>query len=159
MAVEVHGCTVTLRKIVSGGQTGVDRAALDVALARSITCGGWVPHGRRAEGGIVPARYPVRETRQPDYRHRTRRNVRCSDASLIITRGPPRGGTALTGAVARRLGRPLLVCDLERLTDPTRVRSWLARHRVKILNVAGPRESRAPGIGRQAAAFLDAVLG
>ena len=83
-------------RVISGGQTGVDRAALDAAFELALECGGWVPAGRRAEDGPVDARYPLRETAAGDYETRTRLNVRDSDATLILTRGRPSGGTALT---------------------------------------------------------------
>src|SRR5512132_1315628 len=94
-----------LVRIVSGGQTGVDRAALDAAMAFGLACGGWVPRGRRAEDGAVPPRYPMRETRGYTYAERTRRNVRDSDGTLILTRGRPTGGTALTGRLGAAIGQ------------------------------------------------------
>src|SRR5437660_8666127 len=96
-------------KLISGGQTGVDRAALDVALELGLPCGGWCPRGRKAEDGVIPDRYPLAETPSPSYRQRTRWNVRDSDGTLILVRGRPTGGTALTLASARRLGKPVLV--------------------------------------------------
>lgn len=145
-------------EIVSGGQTGVDRAALDVALELGISCGGWCPRGRRAEDGGIPLHYPLRETSSPDYRLRTRWNVRDSDATLVLTRGEPRGGTLLTLRVAVALERPVQVVDLNLEPDPVTVRRWVAARRVRVLNVAGPRASEQPGIGEQARAFLRAVL-
>ena len=87
-----------VERIVSGGQTGVDRAALDVAIELGVPCGGWCPRGRKAEDGPIAARYPLRETNSVSYRVRTERNVRESDGVLILTWGPPREGTALTPA-------------------------------------------------------------
>ncbi|MFO1155009.1 MAG: putative molybdenum carrier protein [Rhodospirillales bacterium] len=145
-------------KIVSGGQTGVDRAALDAAIALGITLGGWVPRNRRAEDGRVPDRYAVRETASDAYDVRTRFNVRDSDATLILTRGRPTGGTALTVAIARALGRPLHVLDLDGASDLHDVRAWLAHEEIRILNVAGPRESSHPGIHDEAFALLMTVL-
>ena len=101
-----------VEKIISGGQTGVDRAALDVALAMGIDCGGWCPKGRRAEDGSIPSRYPLAETASPAYSQRTKRNVRDSDATLILARGQPRGGTLLTKRTAVELGKPCLSIDL-----------------------------------------------
>jgi Circularly permutated YpsA SLOG family len=106
--------TAAVRRIVSGGQTGVDRAALDVALELGLECGGWCPRGRRAEDGEIPARYPLRETRSAGYPVRTERNVRDSDATLVLHEGRLGRGTALTAGCARRLGRPLLEVDLRR---------------------------------------------
>ena len=143
-----------IAKIVSGGQTGVDRAALDVALELGIPCGGWVPRGRRAEDGRIPPIYPMRETESRGYGTRTRLNVRDSDATLILTRGAPTGGTALTVDSARRLKRPYLVVDLAGEIDLSAVRKWLVAHGVRVLNVAGPRESTPLGIYRIAADVL-----
>lgn len=145
-------------KIVSGAQTGVDRAALDVALELGFACGGWVPRGRLAEDGRVPHRYPVREISSRGYAQRTVRNVRDSDATLILTRGAPTGGTALTLRTAKELGRPCLVADLAANASPSTVHAWLRERQVRVLNVAGPRESSAPGIHEEAAAFLRALL-
>ena len=147
-----------LQRIVSGGQTGVDRAALDVAMGLGLDCGGWVPRGRRAEDGPVPDRYPLRETVASSYANRTRLNVRDTDATLILTRGEPTGGTALTVDMAARLDRPMLILNLEADPDPATARQWLASLRVRLLNVAGPRESGCPGIYQQARAFLEALL-
>ncbi len=146
------------KRIISGGQTGVDRAALDIALERHIPCGGWCPKGRRAEDGVIPARYPLRETESSDYRIRTRRNVLDADATLILTRGTPTGGTALTYRCARHANKPCLVIDMKKGTDPAAIRAWLNGHRIGTLNVAGPRESHQPRIYRQALNLLRKVL-
>lgn len=148
-----------LRRIVSGGQTGVDRAALDAALAAGFPCGGWCPAGRRAEDGPIPPRYPLHETATSDYAERTRLNARDSDATLILAfREPLTGGVLLTREAAERLGRPCLVLD-PRLPEATsRVERWLREHAVTALNVAGPRESAAPGIYAEALALLRGVL-
>ncbi len=145
-------------KIVSGGQTGVDRAALDVAIELGIAHGGWCPRGRLAEDGRIPARYLLTETDSPDYPVRTERNVLDSDATLILCRGRPAGGTELTLRLARRHGRPALVVDLAAKPDAGKVRRWLARHARGALNVAGPRESQSPGIAAEAAEFLRRAL-
>ncbi len=145
-------------RIISGGQTGVDRAALDVALELGISCGGFCPRGRRAEDGVIPPRYPLSELPSRDYAHRTAANVRCSDATLILHHGTLGGGTALTAELARREGRPLLCIDLAGEPDPEVVRRWLRQLRPAVLNVAGPRESGQPGIRRRASIFLRGVL-
>lgn len=147
-----------LRKIVSGGQTGVDRAALDVAIALRIAHGGWCPAGRRAEDGRIPARYRLRETTSREYRVRTTRNVADADATLILCDGPLRGGTALTARVGAERRKPLLVVDLADPPPPADVRAWIVANGLETLNVAGPRESTAPGIHRRAAAYLRVVL-
>jgi hypothetical protein len=147
-----------IRKIVSGGQTGVDRAALDVALERNIPCAGWCPLGRRAEDGPLPDRYPLRETESGDYRQRTAWNVRDSDATLILNQGELVGGTALTRECAESCNRPCLVLTLGDADTVDSARQWLAKHGVRVLNIAGPRESKRPGIYRSAVSFLDRLL-
>jgi hypothetical protein len=149
---------VAVRKIVSGGQTGVDRGALDAAVELGIPCGGWCPRDRRAEDGVIPVGYPLRETPSPAYPERTAWNVRDSDGTLILTRGAPRGGTALTISLGRRAARPVLVVDLDAGADVVRVRGWLDENEIRVLNVAGPRESEAPGIHDRALAFLRELL-
>jgi hypothetical protein len=145
------------QQIVSGGQTGVDRAALDVALELGIACGGWCPKGRLAEDGAIDERYPLRETRSTRYARRTAFNVRDSDATLILAALPLRGGTAYTERVARELERPLLVVAPD-AGQVERVRAWLDANEVLVLNVAGPRESGAPGTYARACGFLRPLL-
>jgi hypothetical protein len=141
-------------KVVSGGQTGVDRAALDVALEKGLPCGGWCPKGRRAEDGPLDARYPLTETPWSGYPQRTEWNVRDSDGTLVLTVGEPDRGTALTVELAARHRRPCLVVDLDAGPDVEAVRSWARDNGVAALNVAGPRESSSPGIYARAAEFL-----
>ncbi len=129
-------------KIISGGQTGVDRAALDVALELGIPCGGWCPRGRLAEDGVIDEKYPLKETKERAYEVRTEWNVRDSDATLIITRGKPTGGTGYTVAMTRKYNKPVLIIDLAKTgikKASTEVRSWIARTGIEILNIAGPR--------------------
>ncbi|HKK13038.1 MAG TPA: putative molybdenum carrier protein [Gammaproteobacteria bacterium] len=147
-----------LKRIVSGGQTGVDRAALDVALSLAMPCGGWCPQGRRSADGPIPERYPLRETPSRGYRQRTEWNVRDSDATLVLDRGLPAGGTACALRAARRLGRPWLVIDPQSESDVERVHCWLEAHGVHVLNIAGPRESQQPGIHDRALSFLQSLL-
>ena len=150
-----HLANVTPRRILSGGQTGVDRAALDVALALGIPCGGWCPRGRVAEDGPIDPRYPLLETGGSDPGERTQRNVAAADATLILAPQPLTGGSALTRACAEELGKILLVIEPS-TADAARVAvaRWLAEHAPEVLNVAGPRESEAPGIYRESRAFL-----
>lgn len=145
-------------KIVSGGQTGVDRAALDVALSLGIGAGGWCPRGRRAEDGEIHARYPLQETPSRRYSQRTEWNVRDSDATLVLCRGELSGGTRVTADLAGRYGRPLLAVDLDLDPNPGEVEAWLKRERVEVLNLAGPREEGAPGIYAQSHAFICNLL-
>ena len=145
-------------KIVSGGQTGADRAALDFALAHGLRIGGWLPRGRATEDGPLPERYAgMTETESPDPAVRTERNVRDSDATLILSHGALTGGSLLTLRSAERAGRPVLHLDLERMSEAAaaeRLRAWLAEVRPRTLNVAGPRASKDPAI----AAATEAVL-
>jgi len=143
--------------VVSGGQTGADRGALDAALKLGLTCGGWCPKGRRAEDGAIPDRYPVRETPSEDYRQRTEWNVRDSDGTAILHRGAVDQGTALTERLARQRGRPVLLLDL-RTARPSELAAWMAAHHIRRLNVAGPRESRAPGLQTAVTAFVREAL-
>lgn len=144
-----------LRRIVSGGQTGADRGALDAAIELGLEHGGYCPRGRRAEDGIIPARYRLTELDSPDYPARTAANVALADATLVVTRGAPTGGTRLTCDLARRRGTPLLIVDLDREHDPAaRLRAWLSEHPIETLNVAGPRESGSPGIAAATHALL-----
>jgi putative molybdenum carrier protein len=147
-----------IRRIVSGGQTGVDRAALDVALRHGIPCGGWCPKGRLAEDGPLPELYPLKETPSSIYAERTAWNVRDSDATLILTWGPPTDGTAFTIRVAESDGKPFLIVDLAETSAPQEVLDWAERHGVRTLNIAGPRASKFPGIYEDAVSFLDALL-
>ncbi len=142
----------------SGGQTGVDRAALDAALALGIPVGGWCPRGRRAEDGPIAPRYPLRETPTEMYTERTAWNVRDADATLILTRGAPTGGTAATVEAARALGRPLHIVDLAENSAVEPVADWLRAHGVRTLNVAGPRESTVPGVYAEARTFVERLL-
>ncbi len=149
--VRIPGRTCTtmssrIQKIISGGQTGVDRAALDFALHHNIPCGGWCPKGRKAEDGILAHRYPLQETPTAHYRERTTWNVRDSSGTLLLSPGPPRQGTALTLSVAQELQKPYLLINLNHPVDSKNIQCWIHDHQIMTLNVAGPRESRHPGI-------------
>ena len=153
-----------IARLVSGGQTGVDRAALDAAIELGIPCGGWCPHGRKAEDGTIPDRYPLIETWSSDYSQRTCWNVRDSDATLILAWGELTGGTRLTADECRKVGKPYVVVDLTGDVDIAEA-AWTARDCIAenvagdgTLNVAGPRESEAPGVYDRTRAFLRAVL-
>ncbi len=139
------------RKIISGGQTGADRGGLDAAERLGIPRGGWCPRGRRAENGIIPRKYPLRETKATAYRVRTELNVLWADATLVFTYGPPAGGSRLTLELARRHRKPALHVDLAgtcAAEAARRIRRWIGKLGVSILNVAGPREGSAAGIRR-----------
>jgi hypothetical protein len=138
--------------IVSGGQTGADRAALDFAIDRGVAHGGWCPRGRKAEDGSLPDRYELRETPSRKYAQRTEWNVRDSDATVVFSiAAEPQGGTRLTLEIARRVGKPVLHLSREVLTPEiaaTKLREFLGEHAVRTLNVAGPRASQEPEIAK-----------
>lgn len=138
-----------VRKIISGGQTGVDRGALLAAIELGIEHGGYCPRGRLAEDGPIDARFQLAETESTAYHIRTEKNVLESSGTLIVFRGLLVGGTALTEKFALRHQRPCLNIDLNQPQPPVRVeviRGWLRKHRIEVLNIAGPRESSQPGI-------------
>ncbi len=134
-------------KIISGGQTGVDQAALDVALHHGIACGGWCPAGRLDEFGEIPAHYPMQELRQGGFAERTRQNVRESDGTVIIHDRQLSGGSAETVRFCRELNRPHQLIDSSTVSAETAadlIRDFLAKHKIDILNIAGPRQSQWP---------------
>ena len=153
--------------IVSGGQTGVDRAALVAAMSFSMSFGGWVPKGRIAEDGVVPEGfYAMKELPEGGYRERTRANVRDSDATLILVdKLPLTGGTALTAETAANLGKPYKVVNLDEQGAQREIYDWMMSleklpgiaDSVK-MNVAGPRESGAPGIFEKAKTMLTKIF-
>jgi len=147
-----------IKKIISGGQTGVDRAALEVADALQIPCGGWCPKGRKAEDGPIEKKYPLKETPSDEYPERTEWNVRDSDGTLIIYRGSLAGGSALTKDFTKKYGKPCFTVNL--LAGPVvkLVQNWIENTGVEVLNVAGPRESANTGIHDQAKEFLTKLL-
>ncbi len=143
-----------VEKIISGGQTGVDRAALDIAQEMGIPSGGWCPKGRRAEDGRIPDRYPLEEASSVEYPQRTQMNIEDSDGTLILCWGPPAGGTLLTLRLARKRGKPYLLADLAEGDGPIKAREWIKSNGIRLLNVAGPRESESPGIHEKTCAYL-----
>lgn len=147
-----------LEKVVSGGQTGVDRAALDAALDAGLPVGGWCPPGRRAEDGEIPDRYLLRETPTEDYAERTAWNVRDSDGTLIIALEELSGGTALTQEEAERRGRPWLRVDPAAADAVSAVRTWIDEEDIRVLNVAGPRASEGDRVYQHARSILDRLF-
>ena len=151
-----------LLKIVTGGQTGADRAALDWALANGVACGGWCPLGRWAEDGVIDARYPLRETPELNPAQRTEWNIRDSDGTLILSLARCLvGGTRLTEDLAKRLVKPHLVLsktegDLSMQAEV--LLRFIAANDIAVLNVAGPRASGEPDLAGYVAALLDAAL-
>lgn len=145
-------------RIVSGGQTGVDRAALEAAIAIGIAHGGWCPKGRRAEDGAIPSRYDLTETDSGDYSVRTEQNVIDSDATLILYENKMSGGTLLTFKITQRYSKPCLTIRIDQASknkDAFKpVAEWLDLHSPETLNIAGPRESTFPGIQERAFDYL-----
>jgi hypothetical protein len=153
-----HSGKNTLQVVVSGGQTGVDRGALDAAIDMGVEHGGWCPRGRLSEDGTIPFRYRLRETETAEYPERTEKNVIDSDGTLILYRKRLYGGTQLTRRLARRHGKPCHLIDLADSPDATAVVEWIVREGIQRLNVAGPRESTSPGVGQEACGFLCCVF-
>lgn len=152
---------MSLVRIVSGGQTGVDRGALDAALETGFPCGGLCPAARRAEDGPIPPRYPLEELRARDYVVRTRRNVADSDGTLVIHHGALEGGTALTVRFCKELQRPCLSLDateMDAVRAAVQARAFIRRQGISVLNVAGPRQSKWPGAHGYARAVVQALL-
>ncbi len=146
-------------KIVSGGQTGADRAALDAALENGREAGGWCPRGRLAEDGPIDGRYPLEETPKTLYRQRTLWNVRDSDGTLIVARRPLSGGTLLTERLAVELEKPCLVAHPDDGGETVAlVGAWVRRHGIEVLNVAGPRQSSTPSSYADTRRVLDPIL-
>ena len=155
------GVTSLVRKVVSGGQTGVDRAALDWAISAGIAHGGWCPRGRKSEDGPIPGQYLMSVMATGGYRQRTRRNVAESDGTLVLNLGKLDGGTRLTLDFAMQLDKPYLLLDMELFNLQTlalQALRWLRQQPIAVLNIAGPRESKRPGVRWNARRLLDDML-
>lgn len=152
---------IYVKMIYSGGQTGVDRAALEMAIELDIPHGGWCPRGRLAEDGPIAKKFKLKETESDRYYVRTERNVKEAEGTLILYRRALSGGTALTRSYAQRHRKPHLCIPLKAvstLKQIARIRTWLHEHKISILNIAGPRESSAPGIASEAKQLLRQLL-
>jgi len=147
-----------VRRIVSGGQTGVDRAALDAAIELGIEHGGWCPRGRRAEDGPIAAKYKLIETDSIDYAVRTEKNVLDSDGTMLLYRERLQRGTLLTHQLAKRHSKPLLRIRLDRPVSLDRVVRWISENSIHVLNVAGPRSSSQADIEKQAFDLLKKIF-
>ena len=150
-----------IEKIISGGQTGADRAALDVAIGLNIPHGGWIPKGRKTEDGILPAKYELQEMPSSSYPKRTEQNILDSDGTLIICHGKLTGGSSLTRKVAKKHDRPWLHLDMDKLSvsDASKTTaSWIGRNNVQVLNVAGSRASKDPEIYKTTVEILKTAL-
>ncbi len=151
---------MSLEIIVAGGQSGADRAGLDVALMNNFPHGGWCPKGRKAEDGVIPPRYQLNETSSTGYRSRTEKNVRDSDGTLIITFAARlTGGSLLTQNLANKHGKPCLHVSRESTKEPaSEIQHFIAAHGIRRLNVAGSRESKEPGLHDWAVGILNEAL-
>jgi hypothetical protein len=138
-----------ITKIISGGQTGADRAALDFAIKHSIPYGGWVPKGRRTEDGTLPEKYQLQEMSTDEYSKRTKQNIVDSDATLILSHASLTGGSALTQSLAEKHGKPCIHIDLSKVGMRKAgliINIWIHRYKIKVLNIAGPKASKDPKI-------------
>ena len=152
---------MTPRKIISGGQTGADRAALDWAIERGVPHGGWCPKGRKAEDGAIDQRYNLVETPSEDYSQRTEWNVRDSDGTAVFSiRSELRGGALLTINMAEHYNKPVIhLCkEDERANHAQELRSFIDKFDISVLNIAGPRASDEPGVYQFASGVLDRAL-
>jgi Circularly permutated YpsA SLOG family/Domain of unknown function (DUF6794) len=150
-----------IKKIISGGQTGADRATLDVAIEFGIPYGGWIPKGRKTENGTLPAKYILQEMPTGSYPKRTEQNILDSDGTLIMSHGKLTGGSSLTKKLADRHGRACLHIDLNKINafeGATEIHQWLQKYGIEILNVAGPRASKDPRIYEDTESILKMVL-
>ena len=150
-----------VKKIISGGQTGVDRAALDAAMAAGLPVGGTCPKGRLAEDGAIPDSYPLQEHAFEGYELRTEANVVESDGTLILNKEALTQGTKLTFDLAGKHLKPCLVVqlDADKIIEPYHVVGWIRAQQVAVLNIAGPRESKFPeGIYREAYRYLEELF-
>jgi hypothetical protein len=152
---------IRLEKIVSGGQTGADQAALDVALELGIPHGGWMPKGRKTEGGPLPARYRLKEMPTDSYSKRTEQNVIDSDGTLIISHGGLKEGSDYTRKMAVKHGKPWIHIDADKQSTDAAVEmitTWISGNDIELLNVAGPPASKDPQIYTATKTILKAVM-
>jgi hypothetical protein len=150
-----------LKKIISGGQTGADQAALDVAIKLGISHGGWIPRGRKTESGVLDAKYKLKEMETSDYNKRTEQNVIDSDGTLIISRGRLTGGSDYTREMTLLHHRPWLHIDLNKTNAfqaAQKIKSWLTENGIEVLNVAGPRASKDPAIYQATVDIMETVF-
>jgi hypothetical protein len=150
-----------IQKIISGGQTGADRAALDFAIKHNIPHGGWVPKGRIAEDGALPEQYHLQEMPTAEYSARTEQNILDSDGTLIVSHGLLTGGSALTREFAMRHRKPWLHIDLEATSyseSASMMQEWIGRNGINVMNVAGARGSKDPTIYQAVMELLEETM-
>lgn len=152
---------VMIKKIISGGQTGADRAGLDVALKVGIPHGGWIPKGRKTEDGPLPDTYQLHEMPTTSYPKRTEQNILDSDGTLIVSHGKLNGGSALTRKLAKKHNRPCIHLDMNKLSindASNAVKAWIEENEIQVLNVAGPRASKDMAIYNVTMKILETFL-
>ena len=151
------GCKI--KKIISGGQTGVDQGALEAAFQLKILSGGYCPKGRKCEDGLIPEKYPLKETVTSDYQERTEMNVIHSDGTLILFMGYElEGGTLYTKKLAEKYKKPFLILHMDEKHGKKFFNEWISENNISALNVAGPRESKCRGIYEKTVNFLTELL-
>jgi len=157
----MKGNPFQITKVISGGQTGADRAGLDYAIKHDIPHGGWIPKGRKTEDGKLPERYQLQEMPTGEYRKRTEKNILDSDGTLIVSHGQLSGGSALTRELAKKNKKFWIHIDMQEVTLETaaaRLASWIEKNRIGTLNVAGPRASKDPKIYAATLALLEQAV-
>ena len=150
-----------LKKIISGGQTGADRAGLDTAIAKGIPHGGWIPKGRKTEDGLLPDKYNLSEMTTKSYPKRTEKNILDSDGTMIISHGKITGGSSLTRKLAKQHVKPWIHLDMNDLSikeAAEQLSRWITGHNIKTLNVAGPRATKDLAIHMKASEVLDGCI-
>ena len=150
-----------LKKIISGGQTGVDQAALDASIKYSLPHGGWIAKGRKTEAGTLPDKYKLQEMLTDSYSIRTKQNIIDSDGTVIISHGKLTGGSKLTENLAMKHKRPCLHIDLNRtpaFITASKINSWIVENKIETLNVAGPRASKEPEIHQDVMYIIEGVI-
>ena len=158
---DVWNFDMKLKKIVTGGQSGVDRAALDVAIVYDFPYGGWCPKGRKAEDGLLAAKYQLQETATTDYAERTKLNLTHSDGTLVIVASLPitvTDGTNLTLSELKKINKPYFLFNLSGQQTMEDIINWLDIFKIETLNIAGPRESQSPGIYQQSYCLLTKLI-
>ena len=150
-----------LKKIISGGQTGAEQAALDAAIKYSFSHGGWIQKGRKTEDGILPYEYKLKELKSGAYPNYTERNVINSDGTLIISHGKLKGGSVLPKKLAKKYNRYFLHIDLNEtpaFIAASKINSWIIKHGIEILNVTGSRASKDPKIYEIVKYIIEGVI-
>ncbi|MEA3415952.1 MAG: putative molybdenum carrier protein [Thermodesulfobacteriota bacterium] len=150
-----------IKKIISGGQTGADQAALDAAIKYNFPYGGWIPKGRKTEDGILPDKYKLKEMPADSYEKRTEQNVIDSDGTVIISHGKLTGGSKLTQELAEKYDRACFHADMNETSAfiaVSKINSWIIENEIEVLNIAGPRASNDPEIYEDTRRIIEGVI-